>query len=117
MNIFHWLRVILVIVMVAIVLAGNGKLQSTTENVDENTKMLCNAREVALSKMEKTAIENQFWFMSSENQEFVTKIYDIGSVQYCDADRLQRLLGVDNSKSIDRLRYPPCEAYTCLTGG
>ena len=98
-------------------LAWNGTLQSTAETVHEGIKAVCEVREEALSELEKAAILNQAWFTSSEDREFLMKIYNAGSVRYCDVDKLQKLLGTDKSKPLDRLRHYPCEAYTCLTGG
>ena len=97
-------------------------MQSTAENVgeaiktvDEAIKTACEARETALSELEKAVIREQTRLLSPEHSEFLSKAYDAGSVSYCDAEKLQMLLGADRSKSIDRLRSAPCEAYSCLT--
>lgn len=46
----------------------------------------------------------------------MTKTYDTESVCYCDADKLQRLLGANKSKSIDRLGTIPTRR-TCVWPG
>ena len=104
-------------------------IQSTAENVDEAIKTVdeaiktvdeaiktaCEARETALSELEKAVILDQTRLLSPEHSEFLSKVYDAGNVSYCDAEKLQMLLGADGQKLIDRLRKAPCEAYSCLT--
>ena len=87
------------------------------EYAQKNIKAVCEARETALSALENATILKQITSKSPEDQAFLMKIYLAGNVSYCEADKLQKLLGTDKSKSIDRLRYSPCEVYICLTGG
>ena len=93
-----------------VILASTGALMAIIEGV-------CGAREAALSELEKAAVLNQIMSESGENEKFLYKIYMAGSVSYCDADKLQMLLGADKLKSIERLRDFPCCIYACLTGG
>lgn len=113
----EWLVILVGLAIVFCFLAWNGTLQQTAETTHETVKTVCEARETALNNLEMAAIWGQIRFMPPEDREFLVKIYDTGRVSYCDVDKLQKLLGADKLKSIDRLRDFPCEAYVCLTGG
>lgn len=110
------LAIVFVVGIVIIVLASNGTLQPTIETAHKSVEIICNARETALTELEKKMIRDQIWSMSPENKKFLEQIHDAGSIRYCDLDKLQWLMDTTKLKSLDRLRSAPCEVFVCMSG-